>query len=283
MRKILTMVGGIAVCALLSGVSALCQGTAPATPATEAARAAGATQTPTVADHPLIPVIRWAERERPKIAAVKDYTALLQKQENINGVLHGAQVLEVKVRHEPFSVYTKFRFPQNLSGQQAVYVKGQNDDKLFGHGVGVLRVFGTQKLEPDSTLAMNGHKYPITEMGILNLVDKLLEVAYKDIEHGECQVIYTEGATIGKDDTLRECTEIRVIHPVQRPHFMFHVARIFVDKELNMPIRYESFDWPRRPGETPQLIESYQYLNLKLNVGLTDADFDHKNPAYAFP
>jgi len=274
------MVGGIAVCVLLGGMSALCQSVAPVAPA---AGVASVAQTPTAADHPLIPVIRWAERERPKIAAVKDYTALLQKQENINGVLQGAQVLEVKVRHEPFSVYTKFRFPRNEDGKQAIFVKGQNDGKLIAHGVGIQRVFGTQFLEPDSFLAMQGQKYPITEMGILNLVDKLLEVGYKDIHHGECQVLYTEGATIGKDDTLRECTEIRVIHPERRSHFMFHVARIFVDKELNVPIRYESFDWPRRPGEMPQLIESYQYLNLKLNVGLTDADFDHKNPAYAFP
>ena len=276
------MVGGIAVCVLLSGVSALCQGTA-ATPAVDAARVASATQTPTAADHPLIPVIRWAERERPKIAAIKDYTALLQKQENVNGVLQEAQVLEVKVRHEPFSVYTKFRFPRNLNGQQAIYVKGQNDDKLVAHGVGLERIAGTQFLEPTSFFAMRGQKYPITEMGILNLVDKLLEVGYRDIQYGECTVMYTEGATIGKDETLRECTEIRVIHPERRPHFMFHVARIFVDKELNMPIRYESFDWPRRPGEAPQLIESYQYLSLRINVGLTDLDFDPKNPSYAFP
>ena len=35
--------------------------------------------------------------------------------------------------------------------------------------------------------------------------------------------------------------------------------------------------------ETLPLLESYSYLDLKTNVGLTDADFDTKNPEYNFP
>ncbi len=37
-----------------------------------------------------------------------------------------------------------------------------------------------------------------------------------------------------------------------------------------------------QPGGQPQLLEEYTYLNVKLNVGLTDADFDDKNPEYNF-
>jgi outer membrane lipoprotein-sorting protein len=132
---------------------------------------------------------------------------------------------------------------------------------------------------------MQGQKYPITEMGVLNLVDKLLEVAYKDSKFGECEVTYTEGTTLFRDTpaVARLCTMIQVVHPVPRRNFIFHIARIFVDNELNMPIRYESYDWPRKEGESPTLIEAYTYRELKINVGLTDMDFDHTNPAYAFP
>jgi hypothetical protein len=131
---------------------------------------------------------------------------------------------------------------------------------------------------------MRGQKYPITEMGVLNLIDKLLEVGYKDSKFGECNVkYYTEGIKAGSKESPRECTMIEVIHPVPRQNFTFYAARIFVDKELNLPIRYESYDWPRREGESPTLIEIYSYLNLNINVGLTDLDFDHRNPEYAFP
>jgi len=281
MKKVLTIVGGIAVCFLLNGVSALCQEPAQAA-AMEAPRVASLVQAPET-EHPLIPVIRWAERERPNLVAIKDYTAIMQKQENIGGNVQEAQVLEVKVRHEPFSVYTKFRYPQNMNGQQAIFVKGKNDDKLVAHGVGIKKIAGTLKLDPDGPFAMDGNKYPITDMGILNLVDKLLEVGYRDSKFGECNVTYQEGVTVGSKENARECTVITVIHPEKRPHFTFYVARIYVDKELNLPIRYESYDWSRKEGETPILLEAYTYLSLKLNVGLTDKDFDHTNPAYAFP
>jgi len=286
MRKgLILVVGGVAVSLLFGGAVALCQAVPPAaSSAAEAPKVANAASAVVAhAEHPLMPVIRWAERERPNIAAVKDYTATMQKQESINGSQQEGQVLLVKVRHAPFSVYLKFAYPASEAGKQAIFVKGQNDDKLVGHGVGIQRTFGTQKLEPTSYFAMLGNKYPITDMGILNLVDKLLEVGYKDSQFGECEVKYTEGVTVGKDAAARECTLIEVIHPVPRQNFIFNVARIYVDKELNMPIRYESYDWPRRAGEKPQVIEAYTYLNLKINVGLTDADFDYKNPAYNYP
>ncbi len=59
-------------------------------------------------------------------------------------------------------------------------------------------------------------------------------------------------------------------------------ARIFVDDQLNVPVRYEAYEWPRQPGGKPELIEEYTYLNLKLNNGFTDADFDTHNKDYHF-
>ena len=35
-------------------------------------------------------------------------------------------------------------------------------------------------------------------------------------------------------------------------------------------------------GGSPELIEEYTYLNLKLNNGFTDADFDTHNANYHF-
>ena len=281
MKKILTIVAsGIAVGLCFLGVPALCQVPSPS-PAEQAPKVANA---PVVtSEHPLTPVIHWAERERPRIVTIDDYTAIVQKQENIDGEVHGVQVMEIKIRHRPFSVYTKFRFPQDLNGQQAIYVQGKNDDRILGHGVGFQRTLGTHSLDPAGFIAMRGQKYPITDIGLLNLVDKLVEVGYKDSRFGECTVKYIEGATLFKNTSPRECTVIHVEHPVPRPYFTFHVARIYVDKELNLPIRYESYEWSRKAGETPKLLEVYEYRDLKLNVGLTDKDFDPANPEYGFP
>lgn len=231
-----------------------------------------------VSEHPLLPILRWAEKERPNIEKIEDYTAILTKQENIDGELQGIQVMEIKVRHRPLSFYTKFRYPKKVNGQEAIYIDGRNDGKLIAHGAGPERTFGTQRLPPEGGLAMRHQKYPITELGVLRLVDRLLEVGRKDVQFGECDVKYTEGVKVNQ----HECILVEVIHPVPRKNFIFHVARIFIDKRHNLPIRYDSYSWPEEEGAKPPLIESYTYDELKINTGLTDLDFDHSNPAYGF-
>ena len=64
--------------------------------------------------------------------------------------------------------------------------------------------------------------------------------------------------------------------------FEFFLAQIYIDDERMIPIKYASFSWPKAPGGTPVLLEEYTYLDLAFNVGLTDLDFDQKNPAYKF-
>ena len=125
---------------------------------------------------------------------------------------------------------------------------------------------------------MKGQRYPITELGIANLTKRLIEVGEHDKQYGECDVKFFQGAKVMD----RVCTIIQVTHPVPRRNFIFHMARIYVDDQLNLPIRYEAYDWPDKPGEKPVLLEEYTYVNLKVNQGLTDADFDVHNPQYGF-
>jgi hypothetical protein len=69
---------------------------------------------------------------------------------------------------------------------------------------------------------------------------------------------------------------------VQRENQTFKTARIFVDDELQLPVRFASFDWPAEEGGNLVLLEEYTYTDVKLNVGLTDWDFDHRNENYRF-
>ena len=229
-------------------------------------------------EHPLVPVLKWAKNGREDIAKLKDYTAILTKQENVGGEIKTAQMMDIKVRHEPFSVYLKFRYPKDLAGQEVIYIKGQNDGKLLGHGVGLQKRLGTMKLDPEGLIAMRDNKYPITEIGILNLVDKLIEVGEKDSKYGECEVEYFEGIKMDE----RECTMIQVTHPVPRKQFLFYIARIVIDNEYNIPVRYESYEWPTTEGKEPTLIEVYTYQKFRKNVGLTDIDFSTANPKYGY-
>jgi hypothetical protein len=133
-------------------------------------------------------------------------------------------------------------------------------------------------IHPHGLIATSNRHYPLTEIGLVNLVRRLVEVGRRDVNYGECEVKYFPRAKVDN----RPCTVIQVVHPVPRDVFRFHMARIFVDDELKMPTRYESYDWPREVGGQPRLIEEYTYLDLKLNNGFTDEDFSTANPEYHF-
>ncbi len=133
-------------------------------------------------------------------------------------------------------------------------------------------------LKPDGALAMQGQLYPLTDIGLENLMLKLIERGNAERRFPDCDVTFHKNAKING----RSCTLLRVSHEVQRPEFEFSRAEIFIDDELNVPVRYAAYGWPSAPGASPPVLEEYTYLQLKINIGLTDYDFDPKNKDYRF-
>ncbi len=229
-------------------------------------------------EHPLMPTLRWARAGLREAERIQDYSATLVKRERVDGKVGEPEYMFIKIRHKPFSVYMLFLAPPSLKGQEVIWIEGANNGKMWAHGTGFRKVFGTVELDPAGPIAMKGNRYPATEIGIVNLLRRLIEVGEKDCQYGECEVKFFSGAKING----RSHTCVQVVHPVPRRNFLFHIARIYVDDELNLPTRYESYDWPSQPSGPPELIEEYTYLNIKLNNGFTDADFDIRNPNYGF-
>ena len=62
--------------------------------------------------------------------------------------------------------------------------------------MGIRKIAGTVPLQPTGALAMAGQRYPITEIGMLNLTRRLVEVAEKDKQFGECDVKFFKNAKI---------------------------------------------------------------------------------------
>ena len=217
---------------------------------------------------------------------VNDYTALFVKRCRVNGELPPLQYARVKIRNRknddgklltPLSVYLNFLKPTSVQGREIIWVEGQNDGKMVVHETGIGGLININ-LDPHGALAMRGQRYPLTDIGIENLVQKVIETGIRDRPHGECNVQFFQNAKIG-DIT---CMMLQVTHPIKRDHFDFYQARIYFDENLKVPIRYESWSWPTTPGGKPVLEEEYMYLQLAVNVGLSDQDFDIGNPNYRF-
>ncbi|MEQ8210502.1 MAG: DUF1571 domain-containing protein [Lacipirellulaceae bacterium] len=246
---------------------------------------AGLNLDPIPGQHPLMPSLRLAQQSLADIDQnIKDYSAIMYKQERIDGELLDQEVAFVKVRHQPFGVYMFFLSKQN-KGREVVY--SQNPDgsigKLNARDCGFKKRLGVFSLDPNGKLAMSGQKYPITKLGIRELTNELITVASNDVKYGECDV-RTAQTAVGPKGNKRPVTLIEVTHPVPRPKtFRFHKAQVYIDNELKIPIRYAAYLWPEKPGEQPPLEEAYTYVNLKINNGFTDLDFSKDNPDYFKP
>ena len=215
---------------------------------------------------------------------IRDYTATMIKRERIDGLVGDAEFIKIKIRNGreaenvPFSIYMKFMKPANIKGREVLWVQGRNSDKLTAHeGTGLLKHI-TADLDPNGSMAMRGNRYPIYEAGIQNLTYRLIEKGQRDKEIGDAEVKFFNKIKING----RECKLIQVKHPEARKEYDFHICRVFIDKELRVPVRYAAYDWPAKKGDKPALMEEYTYLNMKLNPGLTDADFDRNNSEYNF-
>jgi hypothetical protein len=238
--------------------------------------------------HPLQTLLDDASRRLEKLhKEVKDYRCILVKRERIQGKLMPSQRMHVKVRHElaedgevvtPFSVYLRFFGRRDLEGREVLYVKGQNNNKMLVRKGGRLLANMTLKLSPQSPLAMSGNRFAVTEIGIENLLRRLVALGKIETRYAECEVTEIQDIAVAG----RPCTGIQIRHPVRRQHFRYHVARIYIDRELQLPICFQSYDWPKEEGQVPPLIEEYTYVDLRINVGLDDADFDPSNDEYHF-
>lgn len=251
--------------------------------------AQGAAKAAEAASHPLDPALDVARKGLDHIRKdVDDYTCTLVKRERIKDRLGDFEYMFAKIRNRktengevkvPFSVYLYFLKPDGVKGREVIWVEGRNDGKMAAHEGGLkMNLLPTVWIKPDSFLAMNGNRYPITEAGIENLVARLIEKGERDRKRDECEVEFRKNAKING----RVCTLLKVIHPVERDYFDFHMAQIFIDDELQVPVRYAAWGWPSSPGAEMPLLEEYTYLKIAINQGLTDRDFDHENPDYNF-
>ena len=133
-------------------------------------------------------------------------------------------------------------------------------------------------MSPDSDEVRSESRHSITDIGLRNMLKMIIGRWEDEAKYGECEVQYYPQAKLNQ----RECLVIECTHPRPRKQFKFHISRLYIDKETNLPVRSENYGFPAQPGAKPPLLEEYTYSELRTNVQLTDRDFDRNNPAYKF-
>lgn len=226
---------------------------------------------------PVAAAVEAVARCKARYASVNDYTCTFVKKEKFGEKLHAPHVTTFKARSNPFSVYMKFKTPHK--GREVIFVAGRNKGNVVAHDAGLFKVLaGTMSLDPKGDLAMDGCRHPVTEAGIGALIDTVSKHWARELTTAETRVTFQTDLHIGAANV----TMIESTHTERRPDFLFHTVKLYVDHATGLPVRFEGYNWPKTPGGAPDLAEEYTYTDLKVNVGLTDADFDAANRLYSF-
>lgn len=227
--------------------------------------------------HPVTPALEAIRGSLEAVQKLPAYSCTFTKQEQLKKGEPLRQVMSLKLRREPFSVYLKYVEPHE--GREVIFVEGRNKGKLQVHEPsGLASVVGTISLSPTGGEALKENKYPVTMIGMEKMLEKLIEQCENDLTHSDVQVELYPQAKLGEI----ECTMFEITHPQPHEALKFHKSRIYIEKKTKLPLRAEQYGFPNKAGEEAPLIEEYMYSDVTPNVTPTDDDFDIRNDRYGF-
>jgi hypothetical protein len=211
-------------------------------------------------------------RAEQAYAGVKDYACTFVKRERLRGQLQPDNVIDMRVRTQPFCVYMRWMSPRDFEGQEACYVSQGNKGTLRAKSAGFSGVVGFMTLDLRDPRVMQNNRHTINEAGIGNLIARLKPRWESARQTGTTKFQLSEYTY-----NQRPCIRVETTH--SRPTGgAYDVNRtvVYFDRENHLPIRVENYDWPRAAVSAGNdLLESYSYANLRLNPGLPDATFRH--------
>jgi hypothetical protein len=223
---------------------------------------------------PLESPLQLIAQARQSYQGIRDYACLFIKREQLRGQLQPENLIDMRVRTQPFSVYLHWLKPVPTTGQEVCYVAGRNNGMMRVHSSGVLGTVGFINMDPRDPRALETSRHSITEAGIGNLIERYGQAWELERTLNRTQVRIQE-----YEYNRRRCTRVETVHADSaNKQIPFYRSVVYFDKENHLPIRVENYDWPRSgldPAGAGGLVESYSYVNLRLNVGLSDAVFAH--------
>ena len=222
------------------------------------------------------------EKAEAVLSALPGYTATFSKQEVVAGELSDEQVMEIKIRHEPFSVYMKWS--TGHKGRQLLYVTGENKGRMLVKLGGWKRRLPALKLDPSGSMAMKESRYPITKAGLLELVRESLAIRRGDLAKTagvRCQLIENH------EFDGRPCYAFVVEYKDRSASQRYRKSVMLIDRELGVPVVVRNFGWlvegsTEKPTDESTLVEFYTYRDIRFQSEVAGGDFDRGNKSYRF-
>lgn len=215
------------------------------------------------------------------LKSVPNYSSVFSKREEVGGVLRDEEIMELKLRHKPFSVYMKWS--KGDVGRELLYQEDQNEGMMLVQLGGFAgRLIPSLKLDIHGDRAMAESRYSIDNSGLLNIAQKIADARVADLKnkhHCTCQM--RNGVTFDS----RPCHYFVTEYADKSESPVYRRNEIYIDEQLNVPVCVRNFTWmPADRVITPEetLIEEYAFTNINFTQQIADQEFDKGNDEYRF-
>jgi hypothetical protein len=206
-------------------------------------------------------------------AEIDSYIVRLTRREMLRDRMQPEEVLLVRFRKEPWSVYFKWVGKEG-AGREVVYVKGHYEDKihtlLAAGDVPFMPAGKRMAVAPDNVLVRSASRHPITEAGLGSTIDSLSRLL-PAIEAGDPRAgTLTSLGPLQRPEYARplDALEHR-LPPGRDPNLPQGGRRIFgFDPESHLPLFVQTFD------AKGQEVERYVYDRLLSRQKLDADDFN---------
>jgi hypothetical protein len=197
---------------------------------------------------------------------VKGYSLSMQKQERIGDKLEKKEIVDVKFREKPFSVYLRWEEGMRLAAR-VVYVEGANNDKMLVKPSG-LGGFLIVTRDPEGEDARKSGRYTLKQFGLKKGLQRTLygfEEAKKD---GTLNVKYLGRQKI-KEAGDRPCYVLER-HYAKPDADGVAYQKLFVDVDNGLLVG------TILKGEKGELLAEYFFRDIRLNPEFDKDQFTRK-------
>ncbi len=214
------------------------------------------------------------ERARAANARVQDASYTLHRLEWKGGRYLDQQQILVKCRR-PDDIYLRWTGEAH-QGREVIYRGvGWNDGRLR---VNPGRLLPTLDLDPTGGLAMQNSRQPVWMSSIVRTVDTTMRNHDALTADPEMNATYRDLGTRLVHGVPSHCYEADL--PKDRyPQLYARQVLVCMSRESGLPTRFKA--WDHEDGQL-RVVSDYSYQDLRINTGLSDADFDPDNEAYGF-
>jgi hypothetical protein len=212
------------------------------------------------------------------------YTTVFRKQERLGGDLSEVQTIDVKIRHStPFAVYMKWR--NGDRGRQLLYSDEYKDgDMVVKLGGFKGRLIPGIKLNPLGSRALEESRHPVTQAGILGMVEQMIVDRSKELSegHGVCC-----SKLPNQEFDERDCFCFVFEYDTPQDSGKYRKRVIVLDAERHIPVLARNYTWTAEPSQLTAeeldaltLVENYSFTKTDFSKTLTAIEFSRENPRY---